>query len=54
MLHLIDDRLIIFWVQDLIAPMHLGLNRPFVPYINGSRSPTEVPDGPQIKGALFP
>jgi len=28
------DLLIVFWVWDLTAPMHLGLNRPFVPHIN--------------------
>ena len=30
--------LIVFWVRDLTASMHLGLNQPFVPHIN-QRSP---------------
>jgi hypothetical protein len=47
--------LIVFWVRDLTAPMHLGLNWPFVPHVNqkSPQSPTKVPDGPQIKGALL-
>ena len=52
---LTDWWLIVFWVRDLTAPMHLGLNWPFVAHVQSEepRSPTEFPDGPQIKGALL-
>jgi hypothetical protein len=51
------QQLIIFWVRDLTAPMHLGLlTGSLCPIsIKGApRSPTLVLDGPQIKRVLFP